>query len=375
MTVIVFTGPTIDPVQAHDVLAADYRPPARVGDVLAAALSRPDAIVIIDGLFDSVPAVWHKEILFSLWEGIHVYGASSMGALRAAELHPFGMVGVGKIYEMYRDGLLEDDDEVAIICGEVQNGRVIALSEAMVNIREGLEQAVGQGVICATTGNRLEKIAKSLHYADRSWPLLLAQARDVHGVPENELTRLGEFVASHDTNLKRRDALELLRRVAADAGHGLVPFQPTFTFERTSLFEALRETVAVLDSGEPQADVLRVATQPPDGGALRRNALLLTLAAAEIQRHGVEFTVAERLEHETRFLAERGLNSAESITTWLSDNQLSMDGFFELVHLDMCVDRIARDRGAALDRFLLAELRRQGRFADILESFRTSRQL
>jgi hypothetical protein len=103
MSLMVFTGPTIDAAQARDVLAAEYRPPARVGHVLAAALTGPEAIVIIDGLFDSVPAIWHKEILFALSCGIHVYGASSMGALRAAELHTFGMVGVGRIFEMYRD--------------------------------------------------------------------------------------------------------------------------------------------------------------------------------------------------------------------------------------------------------------------------------
>ena len=49
-------------------------------------------------------------------QGIHVFGSASMGALRA-ELCPFGMVGVGRIFEAYRDGELEDDDEVAVIHG------------------------------------------------------------------------------------------------------------------------------------------------------------------------------------------------------------------------------------------------------------------
>lgn len=37
--------------------------------------------------------------------------------LRAAELHSFGMEGVGRILESYRDGILTDDDEVALVHG------------------------------------------------------------------------------------------------------------------------------------------------------------------------------------------------------------------------------------------------------------------
>src|SRR4051812_15444582 len=97
--IVVFTGPTIAVSQAREILEADYRAPAKAGDVLIATRSHPDAIAIIDGLFESVPSVWHKEILFALSEGVRVYGASSMGALRAAELHGFGMIGVGDIFE------------------------------------------------------------------------------------------------------------------------------------------------------------------------------------------------------------------------------------------------------------------------------------
>jgi hypothetical protein len=89
--VVVFLGPTLSHDDARDVLDAEYLPPAAHGDVLRAALRRPRAIALVDGVFERVPAVWHKEILFALSEGIHVYGAASMGALRAAELDAFGM--------------------------------------------------------------------------------------------------------------------------------------------------------------------------------------------------------------------------------------------------------------------------------------------
>jgi hypothetical protein len=68
---------------------------------------------MIDGVFHQSLAVWHKEIVFALLEGIVCIGAASMGALRAAELWRYGMIGVGKIFEMYRDGE-EDDSLVAM---------------------------------------------------------------------------------------------------------------------------------------------------------------------------------------------------------------------------------------------------------------------
>ena len=90
-------------------------PPVAVGDVLALARRRGVArIAIIDGYFERMAAVWHKEILLALERGIAVWGAASMGALRAAELAPFGMIGVGAIYRAFARGALVADDEVAV---------------------------------------------------------------------------------------------------------------------------------------------------------------------------------------------------------------------------------------------------------------------
>src|SRR5437762_10719938 len=137
MSVYVFTGPTIPPEEARFELQATYLPPAAEGDVYRVSLKRPEAIGIIDGYFQSTPAVRHKEILWAMSRGIHVFGSASMGALRAAELAAFGMEGVGTIFELYRDGVLEDDDEVAVVHGSAEV-EFRAASEAMVNIRHTL---------------------------------------------------------------------------------------------------------------------------------------------------------------------------------------------------------------------------------------------
>src|SRR5205809_7899489 len=135
MNVFIFTGRTISPAEASAELKAVYLPPAAEGDVYRVALHRPQAIGIIDGYFQSVPAVRHKEILWAMSRGIHVFGSASMGALRAAELEAFGMEGIGIIFGWYRDGVLENDDEVAVVHGPSATGYQRG-SDAMVNIRQ-----------------------------------------------------------------------------------------------------------------------------------------------------------------------------------------------------------------------------------------------
>ena len=93
MTVYVFAGPTLRHDEIREHLDAVCLPPAAQGDVYRAALNRPRVIAVVDGYFEGVPAVWHKEVLWALDHGIHVFGSASMGALRAAELAHFGMTG------------------------------------------------------------------------------------------------------------------------------------------------------------------------------------------------------------------------------------------------------------------------------------------
>jgi hypothetical protein len=161
MTAIVFVGPTLRPEEVAAAGDLVSLPPVAQGDVYRAALRRPRAIGIIDGYFSGAPSVWHKEILWAMSEGVPVFGAASMGALRAAELHEFGMRGIGRIFEAFRDGVLEDDDEVAVVHGPAEIGFPPA-SEAMVNIRATLALAEAKGVIGVESRRALEGFAKGL---------------------------------------------------------------------------------------------------------------------------------------------------------------------------------------------------------------------
>src|ERR1039458_8350733 len=112
--VVVFTGPSLHPRDAAALLDATFLPPIKRGDLDPLLVSKPAAIGIIDGEFYQSLAVAPKEVLAQLEIGVAVYGAASMGALRAVELHRYGMIGVGSVFRLFRRGVLDADDELAL---------------------------------------------------------------------------------------------------------------------------------------------------------------------------------------------------------------------------------------------------------------------
>ena len=244
MNACIFAGPTLPPRDAARAQAAIWLPPAKHGDVYrAVSLLQPRAIGIVDGYFRWTPSVWHKEILWAIHQGVHVFGAASMGALRAAELAPFGMRGVGRIFEAYRDGVLagcgdepfEDDDEVAVIHGPSESG-YIAASEAMVDIRCTLADAERAGAIATTTRTRLVAIAKALFFPERSYESLLERARAA-ALPEVQLAALQAWLPAGRVKQKRADALSMLETMQSFLAQDPAPAAARFTFEHTTLWE------------------------------------------------------------------------------------------------------------------------------------------
>ena len=143
---IIFLGPSLRLADARELLDTDYRPPAGQGDLLGAAQEKPPAIGLIDGIFKDAPTVRHREILWAMAQGVPVFGASSMGALRAAELAPQGMIGVGLIYRWFRRFPLLPDDAVAVTHGPAELGSP-PLSDAMVDIRRAISAARRAGAL------------------------------------------------------------------------------------------------------------------------------------------------------------------------------------------------------------------------------------
>ena len=111
----IFVGPSLFGVALKPLAGEEWLGPARAGDIYRVARRKvpPRQIVLIDGVFFHDLAVWHKELLFAMSKGIVCIGSSSMGALRAAELHAYGMRGIGAVFERYLAGE-EDDSLVAM---------------------------------------------------------------------------------------------------------------------------------------------------------------------------------------------------------------------------------------------------------------------
>lgn len=163
----VFVGPTLN--RSEPLLTAPgvrAWPPVRHGDLYRPEIAPRDTAVIIDGVFHQAPALRHKEILTAMSRGLRVIGAASIGALRAAELAPFGMVGVGHIYTAYAKGDIDGDDEVAV--GQTPDGAWESLTWPVVNLRYVLKMAQEAQVLDIARAGPLLRALRAVYYPQRT---------------------------------------------------------------------------------------------------------------------------------------------------------------------------------------------------------------
>ncbi|MFM6129988.1 MAG: TfuA-like protein, partial [Sphaerospermopsis kisseleviana] len=201
--IIIFLGPSLSLDRATAILpSGEFRGPIKRGDLDHIA---SDAVVgIIDGLFDQNLAISPGEIREAIYQGISIYGAASMGALRAAEIPRVN--GVGRIFEMYRTGTIERDDEVAVL---INPDTLEPLTEALVNIRFAVERLVRTGTINRSDGSEIINTSIRLHYTERTYKKILSESRLAANKDVNDLIRLLKTF-----NLKRDDAELLLETIS-----------------------------------------------------------------------------------------------------------------------------------------------------------------
>ncbi|WP_299472364.1 TfuA-like protein [uncultured Roseibium sp.] len=202
--IIVFAGPSLDPSGLPDGLEAELRHPAAQGDLVEAVRQHGKCVIaLIDGLFQGVPAVRHKEILWAMDRGAVIFGASSMGALRAAELASFGMHGRGLIYRWLRRYPLLPDDAVAVLHAPPELDAA-ALTEALVDLRRRFAQARRDKLISGETAAELSRIAENLHYTKRTLANILSAAATA------ETDGLADLLSVLNRSQKAQDACLLL---------------------------------------------------------------------------------------------------------------------------------------------------------------------
>jgi len=200
---VVFIGPSLPLKEAKKILDADYRPPVARDDLAVLLDDPPQVIGIIDGVFHQQPAVSHKEILRALDAGITVVGGSSMGALRSAELDYAGMIGIGTVYQEYRDGIIESDDDVAIVFDPVTHE---LLCEALVSMNHNFQRAEAEGIINSREVRMLYETAKKIYYPQRNYPRVLNDA----DLDEDKKKKLEIFLKEKGTDIKSEDARKVL---------------------------------------------------------------------------------------------------------------------------------------------------------------------
>jgi hypothetical protein len=374
--VFVFVGPTLSKDDVAKELDAVCLPPAGQGDLYRAAKEKPFAIGIIDGYFERIPAVWHKEVLWALSRQIHVFGAASMGALRAAELERFGMKGVGKIYEAFRSGELVDDDEVAVVHGEADTG-YRGLSEAMVNVRATLARAEASKVLSIEVRQRLEAIAKGLFYPERCYPEIVARAAYA-GLPRAQLDALTAFVATSRVDQKRDDAFSLLRVLRDCCAKGEPPKPATFSFQHTEAWEQ------VVDWAETQPPVSGAQTGIPaelvaaevrltgrEGRAILANGFNRAVASVTARRHKTTGD-REKVASLDKALRQRVATQADGSTEdgfepWLARHHLTPETYAELLERQAQVDWMRTRYRNEHDRCVVDELRCTGEYARLAQ--------
>ncbi len=238
MMPVVYTGTSISHSDARKILDADYRQPVKRHDIVrlmknfkkvlskegvllrntpmrpqgAQPLmkSQPEIIGIIDGVFFDSAAVAHREIIEALKMGITVVGGASMGALRASELEPYGMIGVGKIYEMYKNGVLESDDEVAVTF-DVET--MESLSVPLVNVRATVESGQVMGVLTKEQASAVVDTTRKIFYPERNYWNIVNECVNNGVIEDSDKEKLIGFFKAHEVDLKRQDAVLVLGKI------------------------------------------------------------------------------------------------------------------------------------------------------------------
>ena len=208
MNVAVFCGPSLPAPDRVQAAGLTYLPPAARDDVLRASEAY-EAILLIDGVFHHDLAPAPKEI-YDVCRRVPFFGASSMGALRAAECVPYGAVALGAVATWYLRETIDGDDEVAVL---VDPRTQTALTVPSVNVRYVARLAQRRGILNRGEAETMVRGARDVFYMVRTWD-------DVMSFVPEERRRAVLAIAEREGDLKRWDAQFALRSVLRRLSRG-----------------------------------------------------------------------------------------------------------------------------------------------------------
>jgi TfuA protein len=204
---VIFIGPTLSIDKAKEILDADYRPPAKKGDLLKLIPTAVKFVGLIDGYFlQDYPPTPIEVYNLLRKKDVLVFGSSSLGALRAVELKRFGMIGVGKIFDLFLKGVIDSDDEVAVTFTGYREYQ----SDALIDIRYNLFLAQKKQIIDKNTKRNILRIAKKTYFPYRTYDDILEKSKKVFSLQKKQIEDFGEYISKHKVSLKEKDAITLL---------------------------------------------------------------------------------------------------------------------------------------------------------------------
>jgi hypothetical protein len=280
------------------------------------------------------------------------------------------------VFEAFKRGELDDDDEVAVAHAAAEDGYKV-MCEAMVNIRATHPAAAATGVITDDSRAQLDRLAKELFYAERSYPAILRRAAD-RGLPADELDALRAWLPRGKVNQKRLDALEMLRVMRERLAAGLEPKRADFVFEYTDAWDQVRRGTGRLRlarasvHSEALIDELRVS------GALRRaklGALVRALSLEEARRQGLAVNADLLQATANAFRSERGHFDPGDTERWMKEQGIDLDAFARLLGDEAQVRRIEVLLDQDVIRHLPDHLRVTGEYAALVARAKDKRDV
>lgn len=331
MRTLIYAGPSVYGFHDWKADEINYRP-VRQSDLITDIKFFTDVnqIVIIDGEFNQSLSVWHKELLYclSLPRIRRVIGAASMGALRAVELAPYGMIGVGDIFEWYLREFTEDEAEVAL---SYAPDDYVPMTVPLCNIRAGVrhyEREFEGHPETIKPCQEFLKAATAIHFSDRSqqklevlWDKIgrpILGAVSFPHIDQKRIDALEAIALSREpgpiAEIDKRKCLELL---------DVATFNAQYERERRVKVDDQNICLFEIDS--------YIALNAVDGRDIIWRAVNRALALLLADMLGITASEQDTHAEMVRWHTRRGLKVGSDLTAELDRNQMDMNELLFLI--------------------------------------------
>jgi len=228
--ILAFTGGSLPPADRSTGEDIVYVAPAEQGDMIATVLEGFETALIMDGYFYTKFPCTPFEVMLAMEEGVNVFGASSIGALRAVELDRYGMNGMGYVYEY----LKASDVKPYHIVAQTYTEGDAQLTVPLVQLISFLESAVRDGVIGQDEFRTCFHAAESIHFPSLSYRHLFSKLVGEKRIEPAKVALLEKYYdkkGRDEFDVKKKDALLLMKSFSAVIG-GREPDYTSTTFHR-----------------------------------------------------------------------------------------------------------------------------------------------